>query len=512
MKRPPHRVGWRGPTLAGLCAGVTLIGLSWPLVQAPTQWVFGASHNDAHGILWGLQRVAEHVAQGQLPPRETTDIGFPDGVIVQVANLTEAIIATPITMTLGAVAAFNALTLMHHMLSAATGFWCARRLGAHSGGAALVASACALAPQLAATTFNQNPDVSAWYWIPLTIGLAWRAAHPRAVLGAAACVLGASLCSPYAGVMAAVAFACTIPWEARRSVAAAWAVALAGLGLGWALYGHPASLPGSATAKVARDSTLHGVTRPLDLLTPWPHIQTQDSGWSAAVVADFSYLGIAIVLLSIWGMWRRPNGRLALMALSALTLAIGPGWSLFAQVEALTALTKLHLSHRYTFLAVVALALVGARALGQRTSWLAAALVTAEFMAVTGPQMYRPAAPFDDGACALLADLPKGAVLDLPGERGEQWLWSAACHGRPTAASLNRAMSPGLEAQLRSTPESSQLSLLHRAGFRYIVDHGRSPRRELGDWPGLIRSAKKCTVASNRQEVRVMDLQACAPH
>ena len=509
MSEDPVPVGWRGPAGAGLLASIAVLVLSWPAVRSPTRWVMGASHNDANGILWGLDRVAQHLAAGGLPPLHTTEVLFPDGAILRIADLPEAILLAPVTLSLGAIAAFNLLSLLHHALGAAAGWWCGRRVGASQGGAALVAVACGFAPVLAATTFNQNPDVTAWYWVPLTAGLAWRAAGLRTLLLAALCAGAAALCNPYGGVMAAAAFLCLAPLRPLRVWLAGVGALAAGLGASWWLYGLPASLPGSATAKVVRDNLTHGVATPLGLIQPWPDLLAQDSTWTSAVVAHFPYLGISLILLGLVGLARRSGWRLRALLAVSLILALGPAWPPYAALEALTPLGLLHLSHRFTFLAVLALAAGAARWLSPRAAWVAVVVVLVDLIGTSGPRLFRPAAPFDDGACALLADLPEGPVFDLPGERGEQWLYAARCHRRPIAAGLNRAMSPALEARLRDVPVHDRLGILHAAGFRYLVHHGRSRRTELGSWPGLTRAASACAVAENRQGVQVMEIEAC---
>ena len=499
-------VGWRGPAAAGVLTGAMIAALSWPAIRAPDRWVVGASHNDASGILWGLDHTAQHLAAGSLPPLVTNMVLYPEGAALRVADLPEAILLAPLTLSLGAVAAFNLLTLLHHALGAAAGWWCGRRIGASPGGASVVAAACGFAPVLNATTFNQNPDVTAWYWIPLTVGLAWQARGWRPIMGAALCAGAAGLCNPYGGVMAATAFFVLTPLRPLRSWLIGTTTLVAGLATSWCVYGIPASMDGSATAKVARDNLVHGVATPLDLLQPWPTILQQDSTWSAAVVAHFSYLGISLIVLGLAGLVRRRAWRWLALLTAALMLALGPAWPPYAAVEALTPLGQLHLSHRFTFLAVLTLAVGAARWLSGRAAWLALAVILTDLIWTSGPALFRPVAPFDDGACALLAELPEGPIFDLPGERGEQWLYAATCHGRPVAAGLNRAMSSELETQLRTTPVDERADLLVKAGFRYLVHHGRSRRTELGRWPGLVGLVRHCTVAENRQGVRVMQL------
>ena len=69
-------------------------------------------------------------------------------------------------------------------------------------------------------------------------------------------------------------------------------------------------------------------------------------------------------------------------------------------------------------------------------------------------------------SCALLSELPPGAVLDLPAEREERRLLAQSCHGRPVAEGINQPY-PGIVHQaLRGG-----LSELPGLGFRYVVIH-----------------------------------------
>jgi len=511
-------VGWRGPAAAAAVATIIVAVCSWPWPKAPTRWIIGGSHNDANGILWGLEHVATHLTQGQLPALYTAEVLYPEGALLRVANLPEAVLVAPITIGFGAIAAFNLLTVLHHALAAAAGWWCGQRICGTRGAAALVAAAFAFAPVLCGTTFNQNPDVTAWYWIPLTAGLAWRATGPRSLVLAGLCAGAAALCNPYGGVMAGLTFLALAPTRPIGNWLRGTAVLGAGLWAGWWLVGVPASTVGSATAKAVRDNPFHGVATGMDLIQPWPTFLPQDSTWPSAVVAHFPYLGLALLGIGGIGLVRTASWRWLGLLILSVGLAMGPvihvGLQIpspVAWIEALTPLDRLHLSHRYTALAVLALAVGAARWLAgkSRWTWMAVGLISADFLWASAPTMFRAAAPFDDGACALLAELPDGPVFDLPGERGEQWMYSATCHGRPIASGLNRAMPASLEQQLRARPVDERLDVLRDAGFRYLVSHGRSRRRELGAWPGLTEAARSCVVAENRSAVRVMDLENC---
>jgi hypothetical protein len=517
----PHRVGWREPTAAAVTTAAGVIALSWPAVRHPTDWIIGASHNDGNAILWGLHHVARHLSSGRWPPLHTDALFFPDGGTMVVSDLPEMVAVAPVTMAFGAIAAFNLLTILHHALMAAAGWWCVRRHGASRYGAALASVATAFAPVMAGTTFNQNPDVTAWYWVPIVAGLAWRAPSTVAVVMAGALAGLAAWCNPYGGVMAGLAWILLTPMQPLRRWASGLGAMVLVAGSGALLYHHGATAADTLTAKVARDNTWHGVATLPDLVSRWPRILPQDSTWGEAVHAHYPYLGVALMIVGLVSLVRRRDVRWAAVATGAVVLSLGPeihalGASVpspVAWLEQLTPLDRLHLSHRYTVLAVFALAFAAAQSMRNwRPRWQIALLivVAVDFIQpAVSAGLYRPAAPYDDGACALLDGRAPGAVFDVPGERGEQWLYAATCHGRPIAAGLNRSMSPALGVQMKNAAPTDRLSVLRDAGFRYLVVHSRSRRRELERFPGLARLGAACEIARNAAQVRIIDLSDC---
>jgi hypothetical protein len=516
MSDAPRRVDWREPITAAMCAAAGLVALSWPTAIHPTEWIIGASHNDGNAILWGLDHVARALADGALPKLHTTALLFPDGGTMLVSNLAEVILLAPVTLSLGAVAAFNVWTLLHHALSAGAAMWCARRHGASRLGATMVATAFSFSPAMAATSFNQNPDVTAWYWLPLAAGLAWKAPHRRTLVAAGLATGMAIWCNPYGGVMTATAV--TLLMARQRWSRWIWALLPATIigGLGVVLYHHGATVADSMTEKALRNNPLHGVALWRDLIDPNPNLLQQDSTWSAAQYANYGYLGISLLLVGLTGLVAQKN-RVWLAILSAsVLLAVGPGAGPLSPVvwlEQWTPLGRLHLGHRYTVLGIFALSMGAAlwsRAWRPRWQALMLFIVSVDLLSpVIRFDLYRPSAPFQDGACALLASLEPGAVFDVPGERGEQWLFAASCHQRPIAAGLNRALSKQLRHSLQSAVPQDRPKLLRAEGFRYLVSHARSPRRELEHFPELTRLSAHCEVARNRAGVRVFDLDRC---
>ncbi len=514
-------MGWREPTIAAATAAILVTALSWPAVRHTQAWLIGASHNDGNAILWGLHHIAQHFADGRFAPLHTDALFFPHGATMLVSNLPEVAILAPITLTFGAIAAFNIWTLAHHSLSAAATWWCVRRHGGTRCGAALASIAFAFAPVMAGTTFNQNPDVSAWYWIPITAGLVWRATDHRVLWMASTAVGIASWCNPYGGVMAGLTWVALAPHRPFKR----WLLALIPMlliaGTAVILYHHGATAPDSMTTKALRNNLTHGVATWGDLVQRHPSILAQDSTWKAAVHAHYPYLGWVLLPLGIIGWLRLRQARWLTILGCSLLLAVGPGgvtevpfvhWTMDA-LDRLTPLGRLHLGHRYTALAVFGLALGAAMWMRQwRTHWqvMAVVLVGADFLQPTlTAGLYQPTLPYTDGSCELLSDMEPGAVFDIPGERGEQWLYAAICHDRPIAAGLNRALSPQLRDTLMQLSATEQAQALQTAGFRYVVIHSRSPRQELQPFTQLTRLLAGCTARKNRAGARVIDLDNC---
>ncbi len=512
---------WVGPLVAGLAVAVVVLLCSWPLPLRPGSHILGASQADFYGIAFGMDHLARHLLDGSWPPVHTTRMEFPAGAALVVTDLPELVLLAPITALFGATVAFNLLQLLHHALAAAAAYWCARTLGLRTVGCALAAVAFAFAPALVGTTFNQNPDASAWYWVPLVAGLAGGATTWRRAGLAGLCVGMAAWCTPYAGVMAAAALLLLLRgWDWRR-----WAAALAGA----VLLGGAAALvawwsvkdPGSAVFKPAGRIALHGAASPKSLLVPWPELHTS-LDWDRTHFVHGAYLGWSLLLLGVAGTVLARRWRWLLLAGLGVLLALGPVlgdpqaggipnplWALGNELG----LSRLWQYHRYSALAVLALAL-GAGWLAQRWgrwAWAVVLMVALDLMVLSGGWRLLGSAPvFDDGTCALLEGLPDGAVYDAPSGGHELWLHASVCHGRPVASGINRPSSRYLHALFQeragADPER-RLSILRQLGFRYIVAHPTAPGgQELG---ALVTLAAPCELRRNELGTAVMDLQGC---
>ena len=494
---------------------------SWPALLHPDQWVIGASQADFYGIAFGMDHLARYLSEGSWPPAHTTRLEYPAGALLVITDLPEMLLLAPLTRIAGAPVAFNLLQLLHHALAAAAAWWCARALGIAPAGRAVVALAFAFAPALVGTTFNQNPDATGWYWVPLAAGLAGSATGWRRAALAGLCVGLAAWCTPYGGVMAAAAVVLLLPGlDWRRWLAAIGVAALVG-GAGALLAWWSVQDPFSAVYKPGGAVALHGAAHLNELLRPVPSIHT-NLEWEASRFVHDGYLGVSLVVAGLVGcVWAR-RWRWILLCVLGVLMALGPRlggdehafvhnpiWALGNRIG----MVRLWQYHRYTALAVLALAL-GAGWLAQRLGrwgWVLPAVVALDLLVVTDAWRRLGAAPiFDDGACALLEPLPDGAVYDLPPGGHELWLYSATCHGRPVASGINRPDARYLRALLGNAVgrgADEHLALLKAVGFRYLVHHPDAPGGGKPD--AMVGLASPCLVAENEGGVRVMDLEAC---
>lgn len=493
--------------------------LAWPLPLGPRSRVLGPSQNDFYSIAWGMDHVARTLADLGWPSLTTTRLAYPEGASLLVADLPEMVLVAPVTLLFGPTAAFNLLQVGHHALAAGAAFWCARVLGLGIGPALLPAAAFAFCPALVSCTFNQNPDVTAWYWVPLAAGLAHGARTlGRALLAGLAVALG-FWCNAYGGIMAALCLALLLPLRPLHRYAAGLLVpALAGGAFvavtWWTLHtDHP------ALHKGMRTDPFHGVATLPDLVSP-PFRTMMQQFWDQSWFCHGSYLGWSLLVLGLVGLVAGRRWRWLALATVGLFFALGPHFILdrdtlwrspYLLLERLPGLDRLHLNHRFTALVCLGLGM-GAASLAQR--WRHAYLVLLPVLlldllvATGGWRLLASQRPYDDGACALLADLEPGPVVDFPPTHAELWLFASTCHGRPVAEGINNPL-PKSVRKVTYRGHADALPALRGFGFRYFVFHGRAPRAEMKEFQDLARHGAPCVVARNDQGVLVVDL-ACA--
>lgn len=491
----------RGGVLVGLLYAVACLVRLPGLALAPGGGTFGSSRADTLGLVWTLWHVAWNLrTHGTLGIR-TDLVGFPEGAVLFPADPLEAVLLAPLTLGLGPVVVFNLLQVLHVALAGAATWALARRLGAGPGAALAVTPAVACSPVLLAVAYNGNVDVGQLWLVPLAGLLGWRAGGGgRAWMGAGLAVGVALVANIYVGIsagLAAAALFLAAPGRPRWGRLAA----LAGLAL---LVSAPVllytgSLVGGVVEKspatVLQMRLAEGSARLLGLLAPGVRVAADPSGNAGDHLVGQA-LGWGVLLLALPRLRRPDRLDRALWGLfaAAVVLALGPvlvagGGPVtvggryvplpFVFLDRLPPFSMLIELWRFTFPAVLALALLGARtlvALPRAAVAGAGLFLAAEALLLTpGPRPWH-FEPFpDEPVAALVADLPPGPVLHFPVRQGDRPLLYQAMHGRPVANTPMNMGDPavfGLVA--RGTWTLAELRAVARdRGYRWLLLHVR---------------------------------------
>lgn len=483
-----------------------------PVLADPTGTVWGAADADTLGLLWTLWHVAAHLADHGSLGLHSALAGFPEGGTVWPANPVEAVVAAPLTLGLGAAAAYNLLQLAHPGLTAGLTALLARRLGASTPGALGAGLTMGLSPVLLCSAHNGNVEMGQLYWLPLAGLAALGAARGGAGrLALAGLTVGLALIAHlYVGILAAGVAAALLLARAdarpgaRLAGVAAVALAVAGppLGLAWTLTQAEDALAGKDLSIVARMRLLEGQTPLLRLLSPGPVVARDPQGTPGAYLNAASP-GLVVGALGLWGL-RSRGGRLGrwlgALALGGLLLALGPTLLLweepvvvagrqvplpFLLLDRIPPFPMMIELWRFTAALHLALALGAALAitrLPRRWGAAAAAALALEAALITpGAAVYETTAlPGDDLHAAARALPGEGAVLSFPLSQRLWPLYAQTVHGQPISLGPDKVSDPDLLAAMRR-PEATLESLRRAArakGFRWLLVH---PRHETGD-------------------------------
>ena len=503
-----------GLALAVLC-GV----IGWPAPVEPTRQVLGGGGGDLNGLAWTVWRITQ-----ALPavPVHHPDIQWPAGAHLAPVALPQALLASPVTSSLGPVAAVNALQLMHITLAGSLmALWAGRR-GNGAAGAAAAGAAFGLAPVLLANVHNGNPDVTPLFWLPLA-GLLAEEAPTRwgMALGLGASLALAPGWSPYAGVMTGiVALVCTrwpaTPAERSRVLTAAFIGVVGLAGWAWFYTGGAAGEP-SLVLKRAPTPVAPGAASLRGFLDG-----SATGGGADGWTVHRWYLGWFTLGGAALGAWhlRSAAARAALLVFLGVVLALGPvlQWNgealtvagrhlalpgaLWIQVPGLDGL---RLVWRYAALASLGLALLLAHGVAVLPRWARPAiplLVCLDLLLLGGGASDLAAGPVhDDGGCRLLAGREAGPVLALPYDHDERSLMAQTCHGMPVAGSLNRLPGPRVRAAVSKGPRA-----LRRRGFRWLIIRTDEPGPGDTDAGRILQDAAGAIVAEEGTRV-LIDLE-----
>jgi hypothetical protein len=414
----------------------------------------------------------DHLAlldQWSLRPPEWT---FPEGGSLVPPDLGGMLLAAPF-LGLGRGTAWNAALLLQLGLACTAGWALGRRAGSGLVGGA----AFGLSPFLLGEALSGEGETLSVWPLPLLVAALW-AGGRAAAIGAGALGALAAVGSWYHGAFAAVLIALWTalvarPWRPDAPAGARWALptfaalvappALAFRGVLVAddqlfralplrayLDEHPRALAGMST----------------DIAAWWGR-----AGAGATHVDALGYLHLALAAIGALGLLRADRRQAAAwlgLVAGALLLAVGPvlhagGARVFEWMPAralvdLPGFGLMRLTHRWTLLATLGLAVLAARG-AQRTPWIAAAVLIFEVA-----WFWVPERPRTEISPPPLHAALRGPVLDLPPRslgqdaRGRYLLWQRA-HGQPTPYSL---LMTGWSPTLAGEPLVQAVSALDR--------------------------------------------------
>lgn len=539
---PPASIDRLGLALALALGLILSVAVCWDALAAGGGRIVGANDTEVWTFLWGHAWTAHALLEEGRFPLHTTWIDFPQGGTLWLKDSFSTTLLLPVTVLWGPEDAFDLSVLMHLSLATIGAFlWC-RELGASRLLSLLLAPAFAFCPHTLGEAYNGNIEAISTAFTPLWLWALVRVARapswPRVATGAVCLgllvwtnqywTIAMALASPFVLALVLWEQRATGPGTRRRLLAVTGTV-VAGAALSTptflALYAsmraeHPLTLMDTGSVFLA-EPYLTDLKHYIEPLARLQHSQP-------TTLQDLPYPGWLLVLTASAAPLLRPRSGwswlLAGLGLFTLVLTVGPALSWEGQVLrdasgrpywlpwawlATTPVWKgMTLPHR---MAVPALAfLVGAAALTlqelvrrwPRAGTVAGAVVAVaclvEIAVVPGYDLPLRTTRLGRPAHALLlAEAPgDGAVLNLPQalnlNRGRQYLWFQALHGRATSQTLRHgeiadagrsvhivATSASWERQLLDGTPPEELVATHAytsaqlqaSGFGYVVMH-----------------------------------------
>ena len=186
---------------AGALAVYVLLAavLVGPALLDPVHRLVGGARTDAPNTPWSLWFVAESLADGRLP-LQTTLLAHPEGGRIAVADPINCLLAVPLTLTVGPVAAWNVLAFVHVVCAGLAAHALGRTLG---GTGWLAGVGYAAAPIVVSHLQNGSSEAVSAGWLPLAMLATLQAVErggPWRIVGAAAALTVCAVGGWYAGV------------------------------------------------------------------------------------------------------------------------------------------------------------------------------------------------------------------------------------------------------------------------------------------------------------------------
>ena len=491
----------------------------WPMARSGGRLLPGTERGDLWNGLWSFWAFGRDDANRLL--------GFPDGGVIEVADLVNAWIIDMLPGAPDVVVAWSVLVFAHVVMAGVLAHLLALRLQVSGAGAWLAGLAYQWAPvQLSGLHNGSTEAVGAGWLAAAVLGLLWavelrdgQARHHVVTRCVVTGVLGA-LCTVanwYAGVCFGIFLVGLSLYRRQRATVLRVIgvfIVLAGVVLPVALKVHAAATSADSVVRIKMDRETELVRRTIGAVDPVVFVRpgdyrSPDFRVLSRYGEDFihcAYVGWSVLLLSAVGWRRRKALRwLGGVALGTALLSLGPVLVsegqplLFADqrgvplpyflLEALPGFSALSLLYRLGQGVSLALALLAGAGLialveGKRsTQWLLIVVVLFEFRFVAptaGLPHFSDASESD--VFTELARAPDGAVMNFPVVGGRRYLFEQTLHGKPLAASLNFPNNPAaqrgwetIDHALRAKDDTDVVSAIGREmkalGLRYLVVH-----------------------------------------
>lgn len=199
--------------------------VTWPIAIHFTRGIVGRVEGvDAYQNAWNLWWVSYAVTHG-LSPFTTHLLYYPDGVSLfwQTLGFSQGILALPVTLTAGPVAAFNFIVVTSFILAGYFTFVLVRHLTASTTAALVAGTVFAFSPFHLEKVLDGNLEVAAIQWVPCFVFVLYRLLERPAWIWAllsGVLLLWVSLGSWYYGLFCVIYTGCAImTWLLFRPLA-----------------------------------------------------------------------------------------------------------------------------------------------------------------------------------------------------------------------------------------------------------------------------------------------------
>lgn len=530
------------PLLAGLLAPLlALVSTGQPAVVTG-RWLISSGTADTWGHTWGYAWAMRSLRHGTFPFSKAP-VAWPEGQPWWIIDLPVALGLAPITALAGPSVTYNLAMLLHIGLGA---WGCTALLQARGAPAGLAAGAGVLAclsPFVRGALASGVPEALSVLLVPLLMHWLDRglAGERRALAQAAVLAPLLVLDGAYGALTGALGGAAVLVGQLhqaeRRSavtlrslvVALPAALAAGGLRVALQLTEHPVV---ERAARRMTDIGPHWALQPLggadlsSLVLPAAALPLTrpDTGHRHIV-----YVGLVLTAATLWSLRHRASRPLALLAVAAAVLCLGPVFHIYGSSTSLAlpgaVLFEAGATNLYRLAGLVPVAGLGALvlALPGRPRLAAALLVLVGLEWATGAPLplktqtvRNPAGPVERW---LRGQERRGGVVDLPFDREgtaargpapQRTFHLQAHHGRPIASGLYRT------APLHTAhPALGALDRSLAAGWKLMAAPGGTARRTTPALPeapqGQTGEALLSSLAQARMRFLTLDLGQVVP-